>query len=138
MIIDIYWKGGVENIYVQRDIGQALKKYNFEYDKKNIKKFDTQTNSKKKELTAYIPTNFLYFDFLDDFYSVKLVFTNKEESTISAAEIIENFYSKEVFCIHRFSKFCERDFISNVAISMGIRSIPIGNYLILFKVQIEI
>ena len=77
----------------------------------------------------------MYFDFLDDFYSVKLVFTNKEESTISAAEIIENFYSKEVFCIHRFSKFCERDFISNVAISMGIRSIPIGNYLILFKVS---
>ena len=46
--IDIYWNGGVESIYVKRDLGQNLKKYNFEYDKKNIKKFDTQTNSKKK------------------------------------------------------------------------------------------
>lgn len=135
LIIDIYWKGGVETIYLQRDLGQDLKKYNFEYDKKNIKKFDIQTNSKIRELTAYIPTNFLYFDFLNDFYTVKQIFTNKEESTISAAEIIENFYNKEVFCIHRFSKFCERDFISYVAISMGIRSIPIGNYLILFKIS---
>ncbi len=133
--IDVYWIGGVETIYIKRDLGKELKKYNYQYYKKNIKNFDIQTDTKKRELTAFIPTNFLYFDFLNDYYNVKQIFTNKEESTISAAEIIENFYNKEVFCIHRFSKFSERDFISNVAISLGIRSIPIGNYLILFKLS---
>ena len=133
LIIDVYWKGGVETIFVQRDLGKTLKNYNFIFDKKNIRKFDISKNFKKKELMAYIPTNFLYFNFINDYYKVKQVFTNKEEFTISAAEIIENFYNKEIFWIHRFSKFCERDFIFNVASSLGIRSFPIGNYLISFK-----
>ena len=59
--IDIYWHGGVESIYVKRDLGQNLKKYNF-VERKILKNLILRLIP-KKELTAYIPTNFLYFDF---------------------------------------------------------------------------
>ena len=132
-VIDVYWKGGVETIYFQRDLGKSYKNYDFKYDKKNIRKSEAMLSNNKKQLTTFIPTNFLYFNFLDNYYKVKQIFTNKEESTISASEIIEDFYNNEVFWIHRFSKFCERDFISQVVSCLGIKSFSIGNYLISYK-----
>ena len=116
--IDIYWKGGVETIFFERDLGRSYSKYNFKYYKKNILNLENSKNS-KKELNALIPTNFMHFDFLERHYKVKQIFTNKfwsdkDESIISADEIIENFYDKEIFWIHRFTKFCERDFFKFV------------------------
>ena len=110
-IIDVYWKGGVETIFFERDLGKSYSKYNFKYYKKNILSLEDSVND-KKELTALIPTNFMHFDFLEQHYKVKQIFTNKfwsdkDESIISADEIIENFYDKEIFWIHRFTKFCE-------------------------------
>ena len=95
---------------------------------------------KKKELIAFIPTNFMHFTFLDHYYKVKQIFTNKfwshkDESTISASEIIANFYDNEIFWVHRFTKFCERDFFQNIVASIGIKSFSIGNYLISYKLS---
>ena len=139
IVIDIYWKGGVETIFFKRDLGIAHNKYEFQYEKKNIKRLEVLQN-KKKELIAFIPTNFMYFTFLDHYYKVKQIFTNKfwpdkDESTISASEIIENFYGNEIFWVHRFTKFCERDFFQNIVTSIGIKSFSIGNYLISYKLS---
>ena len=95
---------------------------------------------KKKELTAFIPTNFMHFTFLEQYYKVKQIFTNKfwsdkDESIISAVEIIENFYNEEVFWVHRFTKFCDRDFFENIVSCLGIKSFAIGNYLISYKLS---
>ncbi len=132
--IDVYWNGGVETINFQRDIGKIYKDYDFDFKKKNIIKI-SPFNKNNKDLTAFIPTDFLYFNFIDQHYKVKQIFTNREESTISAAEILENYFSKEIFWIHRFSKFCERDFFQKVVSCIGADSFAIGNYLISYKVN---
>ena len=64
IVIDIYWKGGVETMFFMRDLGKSLSKYEFQYDKKNIQRLEMLQN-KKKELTAFIPTNFMYFTFFN-------------------------------------------------------------------------
>ena len=137
-VIDVYWKGGVETIFFNRDLGKPYNRYEFCYDKKNIQKTEIISKNKNKELITFIPTNFLYFTFLEQHYKVKQIFTNKfwsdkEESIISAVEIIENFYNKEVFWVHRFTKFCERDFFQKITSCLGIKSFSIGNYLISYK-----
>lgn len=132
--IDIYWKGGVETINFKRDIGKIYKDYKFLFKKKNISDLPL-VNKNNKDLTAFIPTDFLYFSFIDNYYKVKQIFTNREESTISAVDILENYFSKEVFWIHRFSKFCERDFFQRIVYCIGANSFAIGNYLISFKIN---
>ena len=44
----------------------------------------------------------MFFDFIDNFYNVEKIFINREETTISAVNILENFFEYETFWVHRF------------------------------------
>ena len=64
----------------------------------------------------------MFFDFIDNFYNVEKIFINREETTISAVNILENFFEHETFWVHRFSKFNERDFFENILDTIGARN----------------
>ena len=65
----------------------------YEYFKTNIleSKF-----SENKELLFYTPTDFTDLNFLTKFLKQKIL-TNQEDFTITAAQITENLYSKNIF-----------------------------------------
>ena len=130
--ISFFWKGGSETIEINRGIGESLinKKSNSEYSKENILKTKFSNNN---ELFCYIPTDFTYINFFEKFFSVKKILINQEDFTITASEIKEKLYTKNIFWIHRFAKFSERNFFSSVSTFLGAETYSINNYLFIFK-----
>ncbi|MDA8918174.1 hypothetical protein N9I08_00340 [Candidatus Pelagibacter sp.] len=131
--IDIFWHGGVETIYSKRDLGKVYNNYLFKFEKKNLKQNFSNNRKKPNNLKVFIPTNFMYLDFIGEYYNVDHIFTNREETTISAVDILEIFLKEEAFWIHRFSKFGERDYFHKVILSLGAKCWSIGNYIICYK-----
>lgn len=130
--IYFYWVGGSEKIEINRKIGANLINKNSlcKYSKINI---EHARFSDSKELTCYIPTDFTYLDFLRKYFKNKKVLINQEDFTISAAEISEKLFSKNIFWIHRFAKFTERNFFSSICKFLGAEVFSINNYLFVFK-----
>ena len=132
-VVDIFWDGGVETINFNRDLGKNYSDYLFEFKKKNLKQNFSINQKKNNKIKVFIPTNFMYFNFIGEYYKVKHVFTEREETTISAVDILEIFSKEEAFWIHRFSKFGERDYFHNIVLSLGANCYSIGNYIICYK-----
>jgi len=132
-VVDFFWEGGVETVYFKRDLGKTYSDYLFKFEKKNLKQNLSINQKKTNNIKVFIPTNFMYFDFIAEYYKVEHIFTNREETTISAVDILEIFSKEEAFWIHRFSKFGERDYFHKIVLSLGANCYSIGNYIICYK-----
>ena len=132
LMIYFFWKGGSERIKISRTLGVDISYENLlcEYSKLNI--LDARF-SEKKELMCYIPSDFTYLNFAEKYFKVKKILTNMEDSTIAAAEILEKVKSNNIFWIHRFAKFSERNFFQQTIKFVGAETFSINNYLFVFK-----
>jgi ribulose-phosphate 3-epimerase len=132
LIISFFWKGGSERIKINRILGAKLAHNAFlsEHSKSNI---SDARFTEKKELLCYIPSDFTYINFAEKYFKVQKILTNLEDFTISAAEISEKINSENIFWIHRFAKFTERNFFQLTAKFMGAETFTINNYLFVFK-----
>ena len=131
--IDIFWNGGFETIFFNRDLGKNYENYYLKFLKKNLYKNFSSNQNKSKNLKVFIPTNFMYFDFIDEYYKTNKIFVNREEITISAVDILETIQREESVWVHRFSRFSERDFFYEILLSIGAKCYSIGNYIICYK-----
>lgn len=127
-----YWKGGAEKIAINRELGSNMitKSSDCEYFKINIHKSRFNNND---ELICYIPTDFTYINTFKKFFKIKKVLIYQEDFTVTAAEIKEKLYSKNIFWIHRFAKFSERNFFNSILKFLGAETFSINNYLFVFK-----
>ena len=130
--IIFHWIGGSEEIEIKRNIGQEKININSNTSiiKSNIEKFQISENN---ELYCYIPTDYTFINIFKNLFSNKIILINQEDFVVNAAEIKDKFYSQNVFWIHRFAKFSERNFFKNILIFLGAEVFCINNYLFCFK-----
>ena len=130
--IIFHWIGGSEEIIVDRTIGSN--KINLNTPSQIVKSNITKSKfTNENDLYCYIPTDFTFLDIVGNKFNKKIILINQEDFVISAAEIKEHFNSKNIYWIHRFAKFNERNFFKNILKSMGSEVFIINNYLFAFK-----
>ena len=74
-----FWNGGTETIFFNRDLGKTYENYFLKFSKKNLSKIFSANNNKSKNLKVFIPTNFMFFDFIDEYYKTDKIFINREK-----------------------------------------------------------